>query len=66
MSTIPGFESAQRAWENLLPPDVEDGDCDEGDCDTCEDCLAARAEDEAECLAEAQREEAHLESRYGA
>lgn len=64
MSRIPGFESAQRAWEAMEPPaDVEQ--CEDGDCDECEPCLADRAEAEAEDYAEAQREEAHLESRYG-
>lgn len=64
MSHIPGFESAQRAWEAKEPPtDLEH--CWDGDCNECEECLADRAEAEAEDYAEAQREEAHLESRYG-
>jgi hypothetical protein len=65
MSQIPGFESAQRAFENMLPPeDVEA--CEDGDCDICEPCLADRAEAEAEDYAEQQWEERRLESRYGA
>jgi len=60
---LPGFLSAQRQYEAMLPP--EDDECEDGDCDECETCLADRAEAEAEDYAEAQREEAHLESRYG-
>ena len=65
MSQIPGFESAQRAFENMLPPDdVEQ--CEDGDCDECMECLAARAQAEADDYAEMQREEARFESRWGA
>jgi len=65
MSTIPGFESAQRQWEAMEPPtDVEQ--CEDGDCDDCEPCLAARAQDEADDYAEMQREDARIESRWGA
>jgi hypothetical protein len=64
MSQMPGFESAQRAYENMDPPtDVDE--CEDGDCDECEPCLAARAQDEADDYADMQREEARLESRYG-
>jgi hypothetical protein len=59
MSTIPGFASAQRAYENMEPPD-EDDQCEDGDCDECAECLAARAQDDAEAYAEMQWEE----SRY--
>ena len=62
--SIPGFESAQRAYENMLPPEDVD-ECEDGDCDDCVECLAARAQDEADDYAEMQREDAHLESRYG-
>ena len=65
MSHIPGFESAQRAWEAMLPPDdIEE--CEDGDCDQCEPCLADRAAAEAEDYADMQWEERRLESRYGA
>lgn len=65
MSHIPGFESAERAWENMEPPtDVDQ--CEDGDCGECEPCLADRAEAEAEDYAEQQWEERRLESRYGA
>jgi len=64
MSTIPGFESAQRQWEAMEPPDdVEQ--CEDGDCDDCEPCLAARAQDEADEYAEMQREDARIEARWG-
>ncbi|MDN4644967.1 hypothetical protein [Arthrobacter sp. PsM3] len=62
--SIPGFESAQRAWENLLPPDDEE-QCEDGDCDECMECLAAIAQDQADAYAEGQWEEHRLESRYG-
>jgi len=65
MSTIPGFESAQRQWEAMLPPEDVD-ECEDGDCDDCEPCLAARAQDEADDYAEMQREDARIESRWGA
>ena len=64
MSTIPGFESAQRQWEAMLPPEDVD-ECEDGDCDDCEPCLAARAQDEADDYAEMQREDARIESRWG-
>ena len=65
MSTIPGFISAQRAYENMEPPDdVEQ--CEDGECDVCVECLAARAQDEADDYAEMQREDARIESRWGA
>lgn len=57
--TIPGFESAQRAYENMLPPDVED-ECEDGDCDECMECLAVIAQDQADDLAEQAREDARL------
>jgi hypothetical protein len=61
---IPGFESAQRAYENMEPPeDLEE--CESGDCDECESCFHAAAHDEAEAYAEMQWEEDRLESRYG-
>ncbi|SDK80950.1 hypothetical protein [Arthrobacter sp. ok362] len=64
MSQIPGFESAQRAFENMLPPeDVEQ--CEDGDCDECMECLAAIAQDQADAYAEGQWEEHRLERRYG-
>jgi hypothetical protein len=65
MSQIPGFESAQRAFENMLPPeDVEQ--CEDGDCDECMECLAAIAQDQADAYAEGQWEEHRLESWYDA
>ena len=64
MSNLPGFLSAQRQYEAMLPPEDVD-ECEDGDCDECTECLAARAQDEADDYAEMQREEAHLESRYG-
>ncbi|CAH0232400.1 hypothetical protein SRABI26_02682 [Arthrobacter sp. Bi26] len=64
MSQIPGFESAQRAWEAMEPPtDVDQ--CEDGDCDECMECLAAIAQDQADAYAEGQWEEHRLESRYG-
>lgn len=62
--SIPGFLSAQRAYENMLPPEESD-ECEDGDCDECAACIHDRRESEAEDYAEAQREEAHLEERYG-
>ena len=64
MNSIPGFLSAQRQYEAMLPPEDVD-ECEDGDCDECETCLADRAEAEAEDYAEMQREERHLEERYG-
>jgi len=64
MSHMPGFASAQRAYENMEPPDDAE-ECEDGDCEQCLECLAARAQDEAEAYAEAQREERHYESRWG-
>jgi hypothetical protein len=65
MSQIPGFESAQRTFENMEPPeDVER--CEDGDCDECVECLATIAQDQADAYAEGQWEEHRLESRYGA
>lgn len=64
MSQIPGFQSAERAWENMEPPDDVEY-CADGDCDECAECLAARAESEAEEYADQQWEERRLESRYG-
>ena len=61
--SIPGFASAQRAYENMEPRDDEQ--CEDGDCDDCTECLAARAQDEADDYAEQQWEERRLESRYG-
>jgi hypothetical protein len=62
---IPGFESAQRAYENMEPPTgVEQ--CEGGYCGHCAECLAAEAQDEADDYAEAQREDARIESRWGA
>jgi len=63
--SIPGFESAQRQWEAMEPPEDVD-ECEDGDCDDCEPCLAARAQDEADDYAEMQREDARIESRWGA
>lgn len=65
MSQIPGFESAQRAFENMEPPTDEE-QCEDGDCDECMECLAAIAQDQADAYAEGQWEERRLESRYGA
>ena len=62
---LPGFLSAQRAYENMLPPEDAD-ECESGDCDECLACLHDREQSEAEDYAEMQREEARLESRYGA
>lgn len=62
---IPGFASAERAYENQSPPDDAD-ECASGDCDECMACLYAIAEDQAEALAEMTREERRLEERYGA
>lgn len=65
MSHIPGFESAQRHFENMPPPeDVEQ--CEDGDCDECVECLAAIAQDQADAYAEGKWEDHRLESRYGA
>lgn len=61
---IPGFASAQRAYESMEPPEDVD-QCEDGDCDECTECLAARAQDEADDYAEMQWEEDRLESRYG-
>lgn len=64
MSHMPGFESAQRAWENLEPPeDIES--CEDGLCDECLECLADRAAAEAEDYAEQQWEDMRLERRFG-
>jgi hypothetical protein len=64
MSHIPGFESAQRSYENMLPPDdVEQ--CEDGDCDECMECLAAIAQDQADAYAESRWEEDRYERRYG-
>lgn len=57
--TIPGFASAQRAYENMEPPD-EDDQCEDGDCDECAECLAACAQDEADDYAEMMRDDARL------
>ena len=65
MSQIPGFESAQRAFENMEPP-TDDERCEDGDCDECMECLAAIAQDQADAYAEGQWEEHRLERRYGA
>jgi hypothetical protein len=65
MSSIPGFESAQRQWENKNPFDGEDA-CEDGDCDQCVPCLAAIAQDQADAYAEGKWEDHRLESRYGA
>lgn len=66
MSHIPGFESAQRAHENMEPPaDIED-ECENGNCDECVPCLAAIAQDQADAYAEGVWEDHRLESRYGA
>lgn len=62
--SLPGFESAQRAYENMLPPEDSD-ECEDGDCDECANCIQNRRECEAEDYAEMQREERHLEERYG-
>ena len=62
---IPGFESAQRAYENMEPPDAVE-ECEDGDCDECTECLAARAQNEADDYAESQREDARIENRWGA
>lgn len=59
---IPGFRSAERAWEDA-DPYAEDEQCEDGLCDQCLSCLAALAEDEAERYAEGQREDARLEGR---
>lgn len=65
MTQIPGFESAQRAWENMEPDDADE--CVDGDCDECVECMAAIiAQDQADDYADMQREERRLESRYGA
>lgn len=65
MSHIPGFESAQRHFESMTPPeDVEA--CETGDCDECLECLAAIAQDQADAYAEGKWEDYRLESRYGA
>lgn len=61
--TILGFESAQRAYENMLPP--EDDQCEDGDCDECEVCIHAIAQGQAHDYAEMQWEERRLESRWG-
>jgi hypothetical protein len=37
MNSIPGFASAQRAYENMEPPDDE-CTCDEDGWWTCDDC----------------------------
>lgn len=58
MTHIPGFESAQRAWENMEPDDADE--CVDGDCDACTECLAAIAQDQADDYAEMQREDARL------
>lgn len=62
MNTIPGFDSAQRAYENMLPP--EDDQCEDGDCDECTECVAAIAQDQLEAYADQQLEEARIERRY--
>jgi len=63
MSHMPGFASAERAYENMEPPtDAEE--CEDGNCEQCEPCLAARAQDEADDYAEMQREDARIESRW--
>lgn len=57
--SIPGFESAQRAYENMEPPnDVEQ--CEDGDCDECMECLAGIAQHQADAYAESQWEEHRL------
>lgn len=53
---IPGFISAERAWENLNPFDGED-QCETGDCDSCMECLAAIAQDQADEYADQARKE---------
>lgn len=63
--SIPGFESAQRQYEAMLPPEDID-QCEDGDCDECPPCISDRRESEAEDYAEMQWEEQRLESRYGA
>jgi hypothetical protein len=62
---IPGFQSAERQWENKNPFDGEDN-CVTGDCDQCESCLAAIAQDQADAYAEGKWEDYRFESRYGA
>lgn len=62
MSHIPGFQSAERAWEDA-DPYAETEQCDDGSCDECLECLADRAEAEAEDYAEMQREDWRLEGR---
>ena len=52
---IPGFASAERAYENMTPQDDDDR-CEDGDCDECMACLAAIAQDQADAYAEAQWE----------
>jgi hypothetical protein len=59
MNQIPGFSSAERAYENMTPQG-DDDQCEDGSCDQCLECLAANAQDEAEAYAEMQWEE----SRY--
>jgi len=61
--TIPGFLSAQRAYENMLPPEDAD-ECEDGDCDECAECVAAIAQDQLEAYADQQWEEAQIERRY--
>lgn len=61
---LPGFASAERAYENMEPPE-DDDQCEDGDCDACVECLAARAQDEADEYTEMQREDARLERRWG-
>lgn len=65
MTHIPGFESAQRAYENMAPPEEVDM-CEDFTCDECTECLAAIAQDQADAYAEGKWEDHRLESRYGA
>ena len=56
MSTMPGFASAERYFENMTPPEDVD-QCEDGDCEECTECLAARAQDEADEYADRLRKD---------
>lgn len=63
MSHIPGFQSAERAWENA-DPYAETEQCEDGDCDECLECLAAIAQDQADAYAEGYWEDVRLERKF--
>lgn len=62
--TCKGFDAAQRAYDNQLPPGYDDeeyaDDCEDGTCGECEPCCRkakeSYEEDKAEAIMEARRD----------